>query len=115
VPPPAIVRLPIAVLIVAWGARTDRPWTVAVAATLALPIIWPHGLTVALAAIPLLRRGDRAALLPDWQTTSRLRDYAVLLAVFVAGALLLAVVAAGPVTELMDAASRGLEPNIRRP
>ena len=115
VPPPAPIRLPLAVLLVAWGARTDRPWTVPVAAMLALPIIWPHGLTVALAAIPFVRRGDRTALLRDWQGAARLRGYAALLAVFVGGALLLAGVAAGPVSELMDAASRDLEPYIRRP
>lgn len=115
VPPPALIRLPLAVLLVAWGARTDRPWAVPVAAALALPIIWPHGLTVALAAIPFVRRGDRTARLPDWQGAARLRDYAAVLAVFVGGALLLAVLAAGPVSELMDAASRGLEPYIRRP
>lgn len=115
VPPPAAIRLPLAVLLVAWGARTDRPWTVPVAATLALPIIWPHGLTVALAAIPFLRRGDRAALLPDWQHAARLRDYAALLALCVGAALLLAAVAGGPVKDLMDAASNGLQPYLRKP
>jgi hypothetical protein len=115
VPPPAPIRLPLAVLLVAWGARTDRPWTVPVAATIALPIIWPHGLTVALAAIPFVRRGDRAALLPDWRAAARLREYAVLLAVIAGGALLLAAIAGGPVSELMDGASRDLEPYVRRP
>lgn len=56
VPPPLPFRLPIAILVVLWGARTDRPWTVGVAAMLALPIIWVHGLVVALAAVPFLRR-----------------------------------------------------------
>jgi len=115
VPPPAPIRLPLAALLVAWGARTDRPWTVPVAATLALPIIWPHGLAVALAAIPFVRRGDRTATLPDWWAAARLRDYAVLLGVFVVGAVLLALLAAGPIRELMDAASSGLQPYIRRP
>jgi hypothetical protein len=115
VPPPAPIRLPLAVLLVAWGARTDRPWTVPVAATLALPIIWPHGLTVALASIPFVRRGDRAALLPDWRAAARLREYAALLVVITGGALLLAAIAGGPVSELMDGASRDLEPYVRRP
>ncbi|HSH22128.1 MAG TPA: glycosyltransferase 87 family protein, partial [Candidatus Caenarcaniphilales bacterium] len=44
VPPPWPLRLPLAVLLVVWGARTDRPWTVPVAAALALPILWVHGL-----------------------------------------------------------------------
>ncbi len=56
VPPPLPYRLPLAILLVVWGARTDRPWTVGVAAMLALPIIWVHGLVVAFAAVPFLRR-----------------------------------------------------------
>lgn len=40
---PLIVRLPAAAAIVAWGARTDRRWTVLVAAFLALPVTWPNG------------------------------------------------------------------------
>jgi hypothetical protein len=56
VPPSLPFRLPIAIMLVLWGARTDRPWTVGVAAMLALPIIWVHGLVVAFAAIPFLRR-----------------------------------------------------------
>ncbi|MDQ2964857.1 MAG: glycosyltransferase 87 family protein, partial [Chloroflexota bacterium] len=40
VPPPLAIRLPVAAALVAWGAATDRPWTVGVAAMLALPILW---------------------------------------------------------------------------
>lgn len=60
---PLLLRLPVAAVIVVWGARTDRPWTVAVATTLALPILWINGLAVLLAA-PLLMRWDdpRAAI-----------------------------------------------------
>src|SRR6185369_17822292 len=36
---PLLVRLPLAVAIVAWGAATDRRWTVPLAATLALPVM----------------------------------------------------------------------------
>lgn len=54
---PLLVRLPIAAVVVIWGARTDRPWTIAVATTLALPILWINGLAVLLAA-PLLMRWD---------------------------------------------------------
>ena len=50
---PLLVRLPLAVAIVVWGALTDRRWTIAVAATLALPVLWVNGLTILL-AIPLL-------------------------------------------------------------
>ncbi|MBA2381782.1 MAG: DUF2029 domain-containing protein, partial [Chloroflexi bacterium] len=58
-PIPLAIRLAASVAILWWGARTDRGWTVAVAATLSLPIIWIHGLTLLIAAIPLWRE-DRA-------------------------------------------------------
>jgi hypothetical protein len=52
-PIPLLVRLPIAAAVVAWGALTDRRWTVPVAVTLALPILWLNGFAV-LAAVPAL-------------------------------------------------------------
>ena len=61
VPVPLLVRLPLAAALVWWGATTDRRWTVPVAATLALPTIWIHGLAMLVAA-PLaeLTRGETA-------------------------------------------------------
>jgi hypothetical protein len=59
VPIPLPIRLAISVAVVWWGARTDRRWTVPVAATISLPIIWFHGLALLVAAIPLWRE-DRA-------------------------------------------------------
>jgi hypothetical protein len=115
VPPPLPIRLPLAVLLVIWGARTDRPWTVAVAATIALPIVWVHGLVVALAAVPFLRRADRAALEPEWRDATRLRDYAAILGLFAAGALAIALVAPDAVATLMNEASRDLDPIANRP
>jgi hypothetical protein len=50
---PLLMRLPVAALVVAWGALTDRRWTVPVAATLALPTIWFHGLALLVAVVPL--------------------------------------------------------------
>jgi hypothetical protein len=52
---PLWVRLPAAVVLVAWGGLTDRRWTVVLAATLGLPILWPSGFAVcaALASQPL--------------------------------------------------------------
>jgi hypothetical protein len=69
IPIPLWLRLPAAVLLVAWGGLTDRPWTVPVAATLALPILWVSGFAICAALLaPSLRssalapaRGDRAA------------------------------------------------------
>lgn len=53
VPVPLLVRLPVAIAIVVWGARTDRRWTVPVAAMLALPVLWWGGLAMLVAVIPL--------------------------------------------------------------
>jgi len=52
-PVPLWFRLPIAVAVVAWGARTNRRWAVPVASMLALPALWYGGLTILLAIIPL--------------------------------------------------------------
>jgi hypothetical protein len=54
-PVPLLIRLPIAVAIVVWGARTDRRWTVPVASMIALPALWYGGLSMLLAVIPLTR------------------------------------------------------------
>jgi hypothetical protein len=56
VPIPLWLRVPLAVALVAWGGRTDRPWTVAAAATLALPVLWPSGLAVLAALWPIRQR-----------------------------------------------------------
>jgi hypothetical protein len=53
-PVPLLLRLPIAVAIIVWGARTDRRWTVPVGSMLALPALWYGGLSMLLAVIPLL-------------------------------------------------------------
>ena len=53
VPIPFVVRLPIAVALVAWGAWTGRRWTVPVAGMLALPALWYGGLSMLLAVIAL--------------------------------------------------------------
>jgi hypothetical protein len=54
VPIPLWIRVPIAVVLVVWGARTDRRWAVPVAAMVALPALWYGGLSMLLAVIPLL-------------------------------------------------------------
>lgn len=60
VPIPFLVRLPFAIALVVWGARTDRRWTVPAAAMLALPALWYGGFTMLLAVIAL-RRAERPA------------------------------------------------------
>ena len=49
------VRLPMAVALVVWGARTDRRWTVPVASMLALPALWFGSLSMLLAVIAVRR------------------------------------------------------------
>jgi hypothetical protein len=53
---PLALRLPVAVALIAWGARTDRRWVVPVGALLALPAVWFGSLAMLLAVIPLRRR-----------------------------------------------------------
>jgi hypothetical protein len=54
VPIPFAVRLPFALALVVWGARTNRRWTVPVSAMLALPALWYGGLSIMIATLPLL-------------------------------------------------------------
>lgn len=54
--PPLWMRLPLAAAIVWWGARRDARWTVPIAATLALPVIWVGGLAILVACWPLRSR-----------------------------------------------------------
>jgi hypothetical protein len=64
---PLWLRFPIAAIVVVWGARTDRAWTVPVAATIAMPVVWLATLSVLTAAVasrrPVLQpgRSDRRA------------------------------------------------------
>jgi hypothetical protein len=50
VPLPLLVRLPAAALLVLWGARTNRVWTLPAAAMLALPVLWMVGLAMLVGA-----------------------------------------------------------------
>jgi hypothetical protein len=115
VPPAAPIRLPIAAVIVIWGALTDRPWTVGVAATLGLPIIWPHGLVLALAAVPFLSMGDRAAANPGWEMAVSLRRYLGYAGAALGIALAAAAVFSGPLSTLFNEASSRIDPYNRRP
>lgn len=56
-PVPLLARLPVAVALVVWGARTDRRWTVVVASMIALPALW-YGSFSMLLAVVALRRPD---------------------------------------------------------
>ena len=54
VPIPFVVRFPVAVVLVVWGAHTNHRWAVPVSAMLALPALWYGGLSIMLATLPLL-------------------------------------------------------------
>jgi hypothetical protein len=60
IPIPIWIRLPAAFLLVVWGARTDRPWTVAVAAWIAIPAMWWYSSVMLLAILPIRRWQRRA-------------------------------------------------------
>ncbi len=74
VPIPLPIRLAAAAALVTWGARTDRRWTVPVAATVALPVLWVNGLSMLVAALPLL--ADRVGATPAsrWLTPQGTRS-----------------------------------------
>jgi hypothetical protein len=59
IPIPLLLRLPAAAALVIWGARTDRKWTVPMAAALAMPVLWIAAFSV-LAALPALGRPELA-------------------------------------------------------
>ncbi|HEX8940740.1 MAG TPA: glycosyltransferase family 87 protein [Candidatus Limnocylindrales bacterium] len=63
IPVPLLPRLPLAALVVAWAARTDRRWALPVGCLLAMPVIWYGSLTLLL-AVPALRRSGTAGWAP---------------------------------------------------
>jgi hypothetical protein len=50
-----LIRLPIAALIVVYGARTDRRWLLAVGTFVALPVLWWGSLSLLIAVVALER------------------------------------------------------------
>ncbi len=60
-PYPLWLRLPLAVALVAWGARTNRRWVVPAAALLALPRLYFQSPALLLAVLPALRGGWASA------------------------------------------------------
>lgn len=57
---PLTVRLPIALAVIVWGARTNRTWTIPVAMTIAMPIVWVNSVTILVALVPLLAHERQA-------------------------------------------------------
>jgi hypothetical protein len=54
IPVPLPIRLVAAAAVVVWGARTDRPWVIPIAMTLALPLLWLNGLATLAGLAPTL-------------------------------------------------------------
>ena len=69
VPVPLLPRLALAVLLVVWGAQTDRRWVLPAAACLALPVLWWSGLAALSGGLrdrdlPQIRVRDRRVVVP---------------------------------------------------
>ena len=60
---PLWFRVPLAALVVWWGAGKDAKWALPLAVTVALPVIWPGSLALLLGIIPLARPSWR----PGWR------------------------------------------------
>jgi hypothetical protein len=59
VPIPLVIRLPIGVLLLIWGAPRNQRWVVPIAAMLALPALWYGSLSMVLGVIPLTTPEER--------------------------------------------------------
>jgi hypothetical protein len=66
---PVWPRLPVAAVIVIWGARTNRPWTVALAAIIGIPRTYLLTIAMLVGLIPLLRSGSVASSFAWWRRT----------------------------------------------
>jgi hypothetical protein len=68
VPLPLLLRLPAAALLVIWGARTNRPWTLPTAAMLGLPVLWLVGLAMLAGAFAVSAWGPLRDAALRWTT-----------------------------------------------
>ena len=59
VPIPLVIRLPVGVLLLIWGAPRNQRWVVPIAAMLALPALWYGSLSMVLGVIPLTTPEER--------------------------------------------------------
>lgn len=55
VPIPLLVRVPFAVLVIAWAARGDRRWALPIGVLLAMPVIWWGSFAILTASVALTR------------------------------------------------------------
>jgi hypothetical protein len=66
IPIPLLPRMVLAAALVTWGARTNRRWTVVVAATLAVPTLWSHSLAMLAGVFALSRDLPESIHVPSW-------------------------------------------------
>jgi hypothetical protein len=66
VPIPLLIRVPAAVLLVVWGARTNRPWTLPTASMLGLPVLWMVGLAMLAGTFAVSAWGPRRDAARRW-------------------------------------------------
>jgi hypothetical protein len=59
IPIPLVIRGPLGVLLIAWGAPRNQRWVVPVGAMLALPALWYGSLSMLLGVIPLTTPTER--------------------------------------------------------
>ncbi|MEO5703792.1 MAG: glycosyltransferase 87 family protein, partial [Candidatus Limnocylindrales bacterium] len=71
VPIPFLIRLPAAALLVIWGARTNRPWTLPTAAMLGLPVLWLVGLAMLAGAFAVSAWGPLRTAATRWMSGRR--------------------------------------------
>ncbi len=62
IPVPLFVRLPAAIVVLWWAARSDRPWLVPAACILALPVIWLNGLSLLIGSVAIWGEQQRRVL-----------------------------------------------------
>ena len=60
-PIPIWLRLPVAAVILYWGAKRDARWVVPVAAALSVPALWPGAFAILAACWPLRGKADASA------------------------------------------------------
>jgi hypothetical protein len=66
---PLGLRLVVALVVVVWGALSDRRWTLPIAVTLAMPVWWPIAFVPLIALLPLIR--DRRGMVPGARPRAR--------------------------------------------
>jgi hypothetical protein len=71
VPVPLLIRLPLAALVVIWGARTNRPWTLPTGAMLGLPVLWLVGLAMLAGAFAVSAWGPLRDQARRWTSSKR--------------------------------------------